>query len=460
MPNFSRPVVGAQWAVARPKAIHGAVEDSDPDSPMDPTVRQIPPKPTSPLPPLPPGADDEPPLTPLQPIIPILREEGRPLSMRQLSPVALAALADTPPKPVAIVPAAARPASMVRPPKSAARSLSGGGPPQGSRDSGIFESEVFASGSRSRSTSAASDSPPATTPPFVGLNHPRPRPHPPLRTPTLSQAGSASSRASSSVFTPSSSAVARSSVHSSGDGTDWARTSLSEFEPDLSGDLSDAKAVSSLRPISTLRLDLAAVDMPPPLGLGLGGLVGLGLGPPQDDEDDFQRGLDEIERYARSLPSPVPPLGAGPDDEPAPVWRAGDSLRVHSLPTTTVPPVLPVATSPSVDVSESDAYLSVDESGVEDLTTDDEDGEYQQQGFLPVGGAPLSYSGSAVVEIKHAPWADSGEEEVLQSTAVRKGVFDASDRGLEGAYVESSEFFFWCLWSWTGADARVQTRRT
>lgn len=494
-------------------------ESPTPDSPMDRMLdsqpaRPVPPKPTSPLPPLPYEALDPPRATSPQPSIPTFSpplsalQEGRPLSVRQLSPIALAALADTPPRPSSSTSFPAAGSRPQVPPKSTSRpGVPGSGP---SRDSGIFEADVFARGTRSRSTSTGSVSKPSSlsgpaSTPILGLAYPRPRIGMPARTPSLSQAGSASSRASSSVFTPG-----RSSGHS-GDGTDWARTSESEmdrgkeeylfFGGGAEGGDEGLRKPTGYRSVTTLRLDLVD-DVPAPLGLGLGGLgiegLGAGLG---GGDSDLERGLEELARYARSLPSPIPPTGGPDGDEEGGGWRyrsdaspispeedeEDKTLYIRHLPVTEDAPVahsrsvsrngsvrlpplpthsqaasswagpsslhksrsmrskLNASSTTAADMSESDAYVSVDESGVEDLTTDDEGGGGG-------GGADFSHArnfsypdvggqvGSVVVERRAEEWGEGMEEEVLRTKApTRRGLFDGSDRSLEGAEVDASE---------------------
>ncbi|KAM0749495.1 hypothetical protein T439DRAFT_348910 [Meredithblackwellia eburnea MCA 4105] len=490
------------------------------------------------------------------------------INSRQLSPAALAALADTPPRVVgnfqpgsSTGSAGGRPPSL--PPKSSARLASaiGGGGPIGigaikQRDSGAsFDSvegveDVFTGNGSSPNNSSSNPRssiiggrilqttstspfvseqqqqlpPPATTSPVLpptstpptGLTHPRPRANAPLRTPSLSQAGSSSSRASSSVFTPGSSNIARSSVHST-DGTDWGGIGLGSSvgtssvsggeKEDDDGRYGSVKIVEevevvglggvrppgmSSRPNARSSLHVST-ETPLAFGGGLGGLgiegVGLGIG-----DGDLQRGLDELARYARSLPSPIPPLSAldGSSDQPPSMWHyqtglsdEDKTLMLRNLPLTAEPPLLtdynpdslvddipPVPPLPasarktySLDAStrssvsrrstgtgmsrngtESDAYLSVDESGMDDLTTDDEDidigggNEFSASFDQAVSKTYPEVTGSATVEVKPA-WAE-GDEEVLvqqvQPPVRRKGVFDWSDKSLVDAVVDPS----------------------
>ncbi|ORY42449.1 hypothetical protein BCR35DRAFT_41254 [Leucosporidium creatinivorum] len=257
----------------------------------------------------------------------------------------MAALADTPPR-------QARP---VLPPKSSARTsivvqgdiFEADGTSR-SRSASTASLAPSLTGKRSSnlvaSTSTSTPSPPlplSSTTPLLGLSQPRPR-NPPTRTPSLSNTASASSRASSSVFTPSSSAIRGSAYSRDGDTTDWATGSEREngkeeldFESAAEGALesADESAVEGSRiggrrflrhgsgsprrqPIAAIRIDEPSTQ----LGFGLGGLgiagwegttsadgsplVGFG------ESDDLQRDMEEFSRFARSLPSPIPPLSA------------------------------------------------------------------------------------------------------------------------------------------------------
>lgn len=459
-------------------------EGSGPDSPMDRFPLEYrsralppPPKPTSPLPPLPSSAiedDSPPPFASHSPRAthsslgaPPLPDERR-FSNRTLSPTALAALADTPP----------RPTSMARPTvplKSSAR-LS-----QTSRDSGMFEAEGF-SNSRSRSASSSSTSgnrlasvvapptPLTTASPILAFAQPRPR-NPSTRTPVLSMAGSSSSRASSSVFTPS----GTSSGHSR-DGTDRGRISSVGSEELVVEEDKGATIGRSQK----LRLERPTFE--------LGGLGIAGFGGELGDDDDLQRGLDELALYARSLPSPLPriesqepeddrtmichPPTALPLDARRPSLAASsrtstvDSLSSqgsrrpsvrtrHSSdtpPSSTTNLSRPLARRRSIrepfEASESDLELSVDESGIDDSTTDDEDaasGGYSRH-YLAFGekegGSPGSffYPGSATVGVRDG-WGGGEDEEVLSPDVDNKGVLDRSGTSIEGLQIGPSESF-------------------
>ncbi|KAK4702974.1 hypothetical protein P7C70_g3239, partial [Phenoliferia sp. Uapishka_3] len=211
--------------------------------------------------------------------------------------------------------------------------------------------------------------------------------------------------------------------------------------------------------------------------LGLGEVLGNGRGEgegEEEEEGDFSRGLDDLARYAKSLPSPIPPLAPELEaDESLWRYRGGGmedgGLTLKGLPTTTSLPIhhppIPNFTNPSDDlrrstrsrsstansnghgtgVSESDAYISLDDSGVDadDMTTDEEDGGYDFRAGKQT--RRTRYAGSAVVELRPS-WAD-GEEEVLQlnekggaGKIKRKGVFDKSDESVLDAEVPSSEW--------------------
>lgn len=475
------------------KAVASSPVDDGPDSPMDRfpleyRSRALPPPPhkfTSPLSPIPPDeeADTPPHSAPFAhpspratPSLADERTDERRFSNRTLSPAALAALADTPPRPTPMM----RPSV---PTKSSAR-LS-----QTSRDSGMFEAEVFG-GSRSRSASSSSTGgsrlasliAPPTVPlltnasPILAFAHPRLR-DPSTRTPVLSLAGSSSSRASSSVFTPSSSSAATSSGHSR-DGTDWGRVSFAGSEQVVVEEEEEMKGGTigrSKRLTTALRLDRSDSSA---LGFGLGGLGIAGFGGERlGDDGDLQRGLEELALYARSLPSPLPRTESQePEDDRTMIFRPPtsqplplDGSRRPSLaassrtsasshssrrPSTRHSSDTPPSSSPNLpriarrrsirEPSEaSESELSVDESGIDDFTTDDEEVGYSRH-YLAFGekegGSPGSffYPGSATVGVREG-WGAGEDEEVLCAETENKGVLDRSGTSVEGLQVGPSE---------------------
>ena len=183
----------------------------------------------------------------------------------------------------------------------------------------------------------------------------------PQGTPRFSGAGSSSSRASSSVFTPSSGALRNSGYSELG--TDWGRTSASGSEKGTpysrgraySGDGSAewdhdgsrlppppppvanmsffrTRGGSSTGAPAGLSIDMNAPGAKESVGLGLGtaGLGIEGLYAPSaaspyvlgDDELDSQ--LNAFTAFAKSLPSPLPTKSAL---EPPPDWPGLDELR-------------------------------------------------------------------------------------------------------------------------------------
>jgi len=232
--------------------------------------------------------------------------------------------------------------------------------------------------------------PPTTalpTPP-ADLSYPRPRPPLASRTPALSQAGStASSRFS--LASENSSGLRNSELFQSPDMTEegyshrtssvadseWSSRIKSDSATPYSTDNEESvtnqatpeinstsinRPRSESRPvgIATLQLDTSSMEHHPSPPTGMpptASLAGLGIG---WEEGDLQSNLDELSRYAKTLPSPLPsPLPRQDVDSPLDRWQGGGGGQSgRGVPSneqgpnrlSTAPPVPPI---PNLDAS-------------------------------------------------------------------------------------------------------------
>ncbi|GAA5884380.1 hypothetical protein JCM16303_003661 [Sporobolomyces ruberrimus] len=223
--------------------------------------------------------------------------------------------------------------------------------------------------SSSTPTSSISSALPIASTPSTPQDLSFARPRPTNRAPSLSQAGSTTSSRISMVSENSSSGLRNSQVSfQSPDMTEEGfscRTSSVYVESEgnhpsrVEGEKEEEPVVEvrqtqpQRRPslacqgsygpkpvgIATLHLDTSSIDKhpSPPTGIpptaALAGLAGLGIG---WEEGDLQSNLDELSRYAKSLPSPVPsplPLQGGQEGEESPLdrWEGSRNGREGNL---------------------------------------------------------------------------------------------------------------------------------